>query len=224
MSAERRREALVEGHIGLASVAQRVEANGGELELESDARIRDARLGAAAGSGCVERRRNWQQLTARRGGLGRGRLLVGRLLVRWLDRWGLHHGRFVWRQVDHATRISRIGRHVVERLARWCRSSVVGGTGSSGGTGGSGSAGTSGSAGGVSAGISGSAGASSAGSSADAGTAVPCIAFFAGPTAATSCSTRGVADRRLGGGELLDLNRPGGEERDARHPGCRFRA
>lgn len=35
MSAERRREALVEGHIGLASVAQRVEANGGELELES---------------------------------------------------------------------------------------------------------------------------------------------------------------------------------------------
>ena len=35
MSADRRREALLEGHIGLASVAQRVEANGGALEIES---------------------------------------------------------------------------------------------------------------------------------------------------------------------------------------------
>jgi two-component system, NarL family, sensor kinase len=35
MSDERRREALAEGHIGLASVTQRVEANGGELRLES---------------------------------------------------------------------------------------------------------------------------------------------------------------------------------------------
>jgi len=36
MTADRRREALLEGHIGLASVAQRVEANGGELEIESE--------------------------------------------------------------------------------------------------------------------------------------------------------------------------------------------
>lgn len=35
MDAERRREALGEGHIGLASVTQRIEANGGELRLES---------------------------------------------------------------------------------------------------------------------------------------------------------------------------------------------
>jgi len=35
MVPERRREALAEGHIGLASVTQRVEANGGELQLES---------------------------------------------------------------------------------------------------------------------------------------------------------------------------------------------
>jgi two-component system, NarL family, sensor kinase len=33
MAPERRREALAEGHIGLASVTQRVEANGGELQL-----------------------------------------------------------------------------------------------------------------------------------------------------------------------------------------------
>jgi len=32
----RRREALAEGHIGLASVEQRVEANGGELRLDSE--------------------------------------------------------------------------------------------------------------------------------------------------------------------------------------------
>ena len=36
MTSDRQREALLEGHIGLASVAQRVEANGGELELESN--------------------------------------------------------------------------------------------------------------------------------------------------------------------------------------------
>lgn len=36
MPPERRREALAEGHIGLASVAQRIEANGGELTLESN--------------------------------------------------------------------------------------------------------------------------------------------------------------------------------------------
>lgn len=35
MEADRRREALAEGHIGLASVTQRVEANGGELHLET---------------------------------------------------------------------------------------------------------------------------------------------------------------------------------------------
>jgi two-component system NarL family sensor kinase len=35
MDPERRREALSEGHIGLASVTQRIEANGGELRLES---------------------------------------------------------------------------------------------------------------------------------------------------------------------------------------------
>ena len=35
VTAERRREALAEGHIGLASVTQRIEANGGELEIES---------------------------------------------------------------------------------------------------------------------------------------------------------------------------------------------
>lgn len=36
MEPERRREALAEGHIGLASVTQRVEANGGELRLETE--------------------------------------------------------------------------------------------------------------------------------------------------------------------------------------------
>jgi two-component system, NarL family, sensor kinase len=36
MSPGRRREALVEGHIGLASVTQRIEANGGEFELETE--------------------------------------------------------------------------------------------------------------------------------------------------------------------------------------------
>jgi two-component system NarL family sensor kinase len=35
MAPERRREALAEGHIGLASVTQRVEANGGELQLST---------------------------------------------------------------------------------------------------------------------------------------------------------------------------------------------
>jgi len=35
MDPERRREALSEGHIGLASATQRIEANGGELRLES---------------------------------------------------------------------------------------------------------------------------------------------------------------------------------------------
>jgi two-component system NarL family sensor kinase len=35
MDPERRREALAEGHIGLASVTQRVEANGGELQLQT---------------------------------------------------------------------------------------------------------------------------------------------------------------------------------------------
>lgn len=35
MAPERRREALAEGHIGLASVAQRVELNGGELQLQT---------------------------------------------------------------------------------------------------------------------------------------------------------------------------------------------
>ena len=35
MEPNRRRDALAEGHIGLASVTQRVEANGGELRLES---------------------------------------------------------------------------------------------------------------------------------------------------------------------------------------------
>jgi two-component system, NarL family, sensor kinase len=35
MAPERRREALAEGHIGLASVTQRVEANGGELHLDA---------------------------------------------------------------------------------------------------------------------------------------------------------------------------------------------
>ena len=35
MDAARRREALAEGHIGLASVTQRVEANGGEVTLET---------------------------------------------------------------------------------------------------------------------------------------------------------------------------------------------
>jgi signal transduction histidine kinase len=35
MDPERRREALAEGHIGLASVTQRVEANGGELRLQT---------------------------------------------------------------------------------------------------------------------------------------------------------------------------------------------
>ena len=36
MVADRRREALAEGHIGLASVAQRIEVNGGELRLETE--------------------------------------------------------------------------------------------------------------------------------------------------------------------------------------------
>ena len=36
ISAARRREALLEGHIGLASVEQRVEANGGELRIGSE--------------------------------------------------------------------------------------------------------------------------------------------------------------------------------------------
>ncbi len=36
MEAARRREAVAEGHIGLASVTQRVEANGGELTLETE--------------------------------------------------------------------------------------------------------------------------------------------------------------------------------------------
>ncbi len=36
MAPARRREALVEGHIGLASVAQRIEANGGELQLRAE--------------------------------------------------------------------------------------------------------------------------------------------------------------------------------------------
>jgi len=36
ISPGRRREALAEGHIGLASVAQRIEANGGEFTLESE--------------------------------------------------------------------------------------------------------------------------------------------------------------------------------------------
>lgn len=35
MDPRRRRDALAEGHIGLASVTQRVEANGGELKLEA---------------------------------------------------------------------------------------------------------------------------------------------------------------------------------------------
>ncbi len=35
MSPERRRQALAEGHIGLASVAQRIQANGGTFSLES---------------------------------------------------------------------------------------------------------------------------------------------------------------------------------------------
>ena len=35
MEPDRRREAVAEGHIGLASVSQRVEANGGELEVAS---------------------------------------------------------------------------------------------------------------------------------------------------------------------------------------------
>ena len=35
MEATRRRNALSEGHIGLASVTQRVEANGGVLQLET---------------------------------------------------------------------------------------------------------------------------------------------------------------------------------------------
>jgi two-component system NarL family sensor kinase len=37
MAPARRREALAEGHIGLASVAQRIEANGGELQLQAGA-------------------------------------------------------------------------------------------------------------------------------------------------------------------------------------------
>jgi two-component system NarL family sensor kinase len=36
LAAERPREALAEGHIGLASVEQRVEANGGELRVDSE--------------------------------------------------------------------------------------------------------------------------------------------------------------------------------------------
>ena len=36
MDEDRRRAALAEGHIGLASVTQRVEANGGELTLETE--------------------------------------------------------------------------------------------------------------------------------------------------------------------------------------------
>jgi two-component system, NarL family, sensor kinase len=36
MAPARRREALAEGHIGLASVAQRIEANGGELQLKAE--------------------------------------------------------------------------------------------------------------------------------------------------------------------------------------------
>ena len=36
MSSGRRREALSEGHIGLASVTQRIEANGGEFELQTE--------------------------------------------------------------------------------------------------------------------------------------------------------------------------------------------
>jgi two-component system NarL family sensor kinase len=35
MNPERRREAVAEGHIGLASVTQRVDANGGEIQLET---------------------------------------------------------------------------------------------------------------------------------------------------------------------------------------------
>lgn len=35
MAPERQREALAEGHIGLASVAQRVQANGGEIRIEA---------------------------------------------------------------------------------------------------------------------------------------------------------------------------------------------
>jgi two-component system NarL family sensor kinase len=54
MDMERRREAVAEGHIGLASVTQRVEANGGELQLQTTpgsgtqvwARLTDQDLGA----------------------------------------------------------------------------------------------------------------------------------------------------------------------------------
>ena len=55
MAPARRREALVEGHIGLASVAQRIEANGGELQL---------RLSLAQGRGSW--RRCWIRSRARR--------------------------------------------------------------------------------------------------------------------------------------------------------------
>ena len=54
MEADRRREALAEGHIGLASVTQRVEANGGELRLEttpgSGTRVRVKLLDQGAGA------------------------------------------------------------------------------------------------------------------------------------------------------------------------------
>ena len=45
MDPERAARALTEGHIGLASVTQRVEANGGELQIQADARIGHAGLG-----------------------------------------------------------------------------------------------------------------------------------------------------------------------------------
>ena len=115
MTADRRREALVVGHIGLASVAQRVEANGGELEIES-----------APGSGTrvrascsIKTRRARAELASREAGRRRlfgRRLIVRRLIVRRLDRRGLDNGRIVRWQVDHATRVTRIGRDVVKRL------------------------------------------------------------------------------------------------------------
>jgi len=56
MDPERRREAVAEGHIGLASVTQRVEANGGEIQLQTTpgsgtqvwARLIDQDLGAGS--------------------------------------------------------------------------------------------------------------------------------------------------------------------------------
>ncbi len=97
MDASRPREALAAGHIGLASVVQRVEANGGELKLEAAA----GRGHATSGSACrADQAASSLRATApaaggSAGGSTRAAARSGRRLVaRWLGRRELDHGRF----------------------------------------------------------------------------------------------------------------------------------